>query len=46
MNKKEPNIYICIEEIYERISDDPHPIRDSLESLRSLEVVRIIEGEI
>jgi adenine-specific DNA-methyltransferase len=33
-----------LEEIYERISNDRHPIRGSLESLKSLEVVRIIEG--
>jgi adenine-specific DNA-methyltransferase len=35
-----------LEEIYERISDDRHPIRGCLESLKSLEVVRIIEGVI
>jgi adenine-specific DNA-methyltransferase len=34
-----------LEEIYERISNDRHPIRGSLESLKSLEVVRIIEDE-
>ena len=33
-----------LEEIYERISNDRHPIRGCLESLRSFEVVRIIEG--
>jgi adenine-specific DNA-methyltransferase len=33
-----------LEEIYEQISDDLHPIRGCLESLKSLEVVRIIEG--
>jgi hypothetical protein len=33
-----------LEEIYERISNDRHPIRGCLESLKSLEVVRIIEG--
>jgi len=33
-----------LEEIYERISNDHHPIRGCLESLKSLEVVRIIEG--
>ena len=30
---------------YGQISDDHHPIRGCLESLKSLEVVRIIEGE-
>jgi hypothetical protein len=34
-----------LEEIYDRISNDRHPIRGCLESLKSLEVVRIIEGE-
>jgi len=34
-----------LEEIYEQISNDRHPIRGCLESLKSLEVVRIIEGE-
>jgi adenine-specific DNA-methyltransferase len=34
-----------LEEIYERISNDRHPIRGCLESLKSIEVVRIIEGE-
>ncbi|MBM4307350.1 MAG: hypothetical protein FJ123_11520, partial [Deltaproteobacteria bacterium] len=34
-----------LQEIYERISNDRHPIRGCLESLKSLEVVRIIEGE-
>jgi hypothetical protein len=34
-----------LEEIYERISNDRHPIRGCLESLKSLEVVRIIEGK-
>ncbi len=33
-----------LEEIYGRISNDRHPIRGCLESLKSLEVVRIIEG--
>lgn len=32
-------------EVYDRISNDRHPIRGGLESLKSLEVVRIIEGE-
>jgi hypothetical protein len=34
-----------LQEIYDRISNDRHPIRGCLESLKSLEVVRIIEGE-
>lgn len=34
-----------LQEIHERISSDRHPIRGCLESLKSLEVVRIIEGE-
>ena len=34
-----------LKEIYERISNDRHPIRGCLESVKSLEVVRIIEGE-
>jgi hypothetical protein len=34
-----------LEEVYEQISNDRHPIRGCLESLKSLEVVRIIEGE-
>jgi adenine-specific DNA-methyltransferase len=34
-----------LQEIYERISDDRHPIRGCLETLKSLDVVRIIEGE-
>jgi len=34
-----------LREIHERISDDRHPIRGCLESLRTLEVIRIIEGE-
>jgi hypothetical protein len=34
-----------LEEIYDRISNDRHPIRGNLESLKSLEVVRIIEGK-
>jgi type I restriction-modification system DNA methylase subunit len=37
--------YSRLQEIYERISNDRHPIRGCLESLKSLEVVRIIEGE-
>jgi hypothetical protein len=32
-----------LEEIYGQISNDRHPIRGCLESLKSLEVVRIIE---
>lgn len=34
-----------LEEIYERISNDRHPIRGCLESLKSLEVICTIEGE-
>jgi len=34
-----------LQEIYETIASDRHPIRGCLESLKSLEVVRIIEGE-
>ncbi len=34
-----------LQEVYKRISNDRHPIRGCLESLKSLEVVRIIEGE-
>jgi adenine-specific DNA-methyltransferase len=34
-----------LRETYERISNDDHPIRGCLESLKSLEVVRIIEGD-
>ena len=34
-----------LKEIHERISNNHHPIRGCLESLKSLEVVRIIEGE-
>ena len=34
-----------LQEIYETISRDSHPIRGCVESLKSLEVVRIIEGE-
>jgi hypothetical protein len=45
MNKKGPSLYARIEEIYERISGDHHPIRGSLKSLRSLEAVRSIDGE-
>jgi adenine-specific DNA-methyltransferase len=33
-----------LEEIYEQISNGRHPTRGCLESLRSLKVVRIIEG--
>ena len=33
-----------LEEIYDRISNDRNPIRGCLESLKSVEVVRIIEG--
>ena len=34
-----------LQEIHERISNDRHPICGCLESLKSIEVVRIIEGE-
>ena len=35
----------CLEKTYEQISNNRHPTRGCLESLKSLEVVRIIEGE-
>jgi len=41
----QPKRSAVIQETFERISDLNHPIRSCLFSLRSLEVVRLIEGE-